>query len=39
METKRMLYAIDTLEEEIVSQIDTGKMASQALSKLEETQH
>jgi hypothetical protein len=39
METKRMLYAIDTLEEEIISEIDTGKMASQALSKLKETQH
>jgi hypothetical protein len=39
METKRMLYAIDTLETEIVSEIDTGKMATQALSKLEETQH
>lgn len=38
METKRMLYAIDTLENEIVSQIDTGKMASKALTK-EETKH
>jgi len=39
METKRMLYAIDTLESEIVSEIDTGKMASKALANVEETQH
>lgn len=38
METKRMLYAIDTLENEIVSEIDTGKLASKALNE-QETQH
>jgi len=38
METKRMLYAIDTLENDIVSQIDTGKLASKSLN-IEETQH
>lgn len=35
MEVKRMLYAIDTLETEIVSQINTGKMASQILTEAE----
>lgn len=35
MEIKRMLYAVDTLEEEIVSQIQTGKMASQTLNEAE----
>jgi hypothetical protein len=33
MEVKRMLYAIDTLESEIVSEIKTGEMARQALSE------
>ena len=35
MEVKRMLYAIDTLEEEIVSQIQTGEMASKTLNEAE----
>ena len=39
MEVKRMLYAIDTLETEVLMEIKTGEMASEALSKLEETQH
>lgn len=38
MEVKRMLYAVDQLEIDITQQIETGKMASQALNK-EETQH
>lgn len=38
METKRMLYAVDTLENDIISEIDTGKMASKALNE-QETQH
>ena len=36
MEIKRMLYAVDTLEEEIISVINTGKMASKTLSETEE---
>ena len=36
MEVKRMLYAIDTLESEIVSEINTGEMASKALETLNE---
>ena len=39
MEVKRMLYAVDTLETEVLMEIKTGEMATQALSKLEETQH
>lgn len=39
METKRMLYAIDTLEMEITTQIDTGKMATIALNNNEEVKH
>ena len=39
MEVKRMLYAVDTLETEVLMEIKTGEMASEALSKLEETQH
>ncbi len=35
MEVKRMLYAIDTLEAEIIGQIETGKMASQVLDEAE----
>ena len=38
METKRMLFAIDTLELEITTQIDTGKMATMALNN-EEVKH
>lgn len=36
MEVKRMLFAIDTLEAEIVSQIDTGRMAAKTLTEAEE---
>lgn len=32
MEVKRMLFAVDTLEQEIVNVIDTGKMASKTLA-------
>lgn len=32
MEVKRMLYAIDTLEAEIVTQIETGKLATITLT-------
>ena len=39
MEVKRMLYAIDTLEMEITTQIDTGKMATIALNNNEEVKH
>lgn len=38
MEVKRMLYAVDTLETDIMTVIQTGKMASMALNK-EEVQH
>jgi len=38
MEVKRMLFAIDTLEAEIVSQIDTGRMATQVLEEAEPEQ-
>lgn len=38
MEVKRMLFAVDTLEAEIVSQINTGKMASQMLEEAEPTE-
>ena len=38
MEVKRMLYAIDSLETEILSVIDTGKMASMSLNE-EEVHH
>ena len=36
MEVKRMLYAVDTLDDEIQSVITTGKMASKTLSETEE---
>ena len=36
MEVKRMLYAIDTLDAEIRSMINTGQMASQTLNSNEE---
>lgn len=35
MEIKRMLYAIDTLENEIMNVIETGKMASITLNEQE----
>lgn len=38
MEVKRMLYAIDALETEILTVIDTGKMASMSLNK-DEVKH
>ena len=39
MEVKRMLYAIDTLETEITTVIETGKLASQSLNEYEEVIH
>jgi len=36
MEVKRMCYAIDTLEQDIMSIIQTGKMANTALNENEE---
>lgn len=35
MEIKRMLYAIDTLEEDIIGQINTGRMASESLRQVQ----
>ena len=35
IEVKRMLYAVDTLETEILTVIDTGKLASEVLNKHE----
>lgn len=35
MEVKRMLYAVDTLETEIMTVIETGKMASITLNEQE----
>lgn len=35
MEVKRMLYAVDTLEQDLLNIIDTGKMASKTLSDRE----
>jgi hypothetical protein len=35
MEVKRMLFAVDTLEADIISQIDTGRMASKTLTDSE----
>jgi len=36
MEVKRMLYAVDTLEQDIITVIETGKMASLVLNENEE---
>ena len=33
MEVKRMLFAVDTLEQDILTVIDTGKLASTALNE------
>ena len=38
MEVKRMLFAIDALDTEILTVIDTGKMASMSLNE-EEVKH
>lgn len=35
MEVKRMLFAVDTLEAELISKIQTGQMASKALEAAE----
>ena len=39
MEIKRMLYAIDTLETEIMTIIETGRLASESLNDYEEVIH
>jgi hypothetical protein len=36
MEVKRMLYAVDTLEQEIMTVIQTGQMASKTLNESNE---
>lgn len=36
MEVKRMLYAIDTLEADIITKIETGKMATKSLEDIRE---
>lgn len=38
MAVKRMLYAVNNLHDEILSIINTGKMADETLSKIEEVE-